>query len=141
MSDHSTRLGTVFIVDDDEAVRDSLAILLHVHGLEVEAFNSAAAFQRGYRARKNACLVLDHHMPNVTGLDFLRSSEGQALTLPVILVTAHDDKDIRAQAAGAGVFVFLAKPVDSGALLTAVADAIASGPIDRDQRQYGTREP
>lgn len=130
MSTGETRSGTVFIVDDDAAVRDSLSLLMEVHGLDVEAFDSVAAFRRAYRARNDACLVLDQHMPNVTGLDFLASADGRRLRLPVILVTAHSDKDIRAQARDAGVFAFLAKPVDSDALIAAVHCAIARGKAD-----------
>jgi len=130
MSNDGVTPGTVFIVDDDAAVRDSLSVLMEVHGLDVEAFDSVAAFKRAYRAKNRACLVLDQHMPNVTGLDFLTSSEGRDLPIPVILVTAHSDKDIRTQARDAGVFAFLAKPVDSDALLTAVGDAIAHGKTD-----------
>jgi FixJ family two-component response regulator len=116
---------TVFIVDDDEAVRDSLSILLDAYGLGVEAFDSVAAFKHALGAKRGACLILDQHMPVTTGLEFLASSEGQDLGMPVILVTAHNDKEIRAQANEAGVFAFLAKPVDGDALMAAVTSAIA----------------
>jgi FixJ family two-component response regulator len=116
---------TVFIVDDDEAVRDSLSILLDAYGLGVEAFDSIAAFKRARGTKRGACLILDQHMPVTTGLEYLASSEGQDLDMPVILVTAHNDKEIRAQANEAGVFAFLAKPVDGDALMAAVASAIA----------------
>jgi two-component system, LuxR family, response regulator FixJ len=122
---NGSNAGTVFIVDDDAAVRDSLSILLDAYGLVVEAFDSVAAFRTACPAKRGACLILDQHMPVVTGLEFLASSDGRSLCMPVILVTAHNDKDIRAQADQAGVFAFLAKPVDSDALMAAVNSAIA----------------
>ena len=128
MSDGSST-GTVFIVDDDAAVRDSLFILLDAYGFGVEAFDSVTAFS-ARPAKRGACLILDQHMPVVTGLEFLASPNGKSLHMPVILVTAHNDKDIRAQAQEAGVFAFLAKPVDADALMIAVNGAIA---IDRNQ--------
>ena len=71
--------GTVFIVDDDAAVRDSLSILLDAYGLGVEAFDSVAAFRSARAEKHGACLILDQHMPVVTGLEFLASSEGNDL--------------------------------------------------------------
>jgi two-component system, LuxR family, response regulator FixJ len=116
---------TVFIVDDDAAVRDSLSTLLDAYGLGVEAFDSIAAFRSARPAKRGACLILDQHMPVVTGLEFLASLDGKSLCMPVILVTAHNDKDTRAQAHDAGVFAFLAKPVDADALMATVSSAIA----------------
>lgn len=125
MSNDDLQAGTVFVVDDDAAVRDSLSTLLDAYGFDVEAFDSVAAFKSTYRAKSHACLILDQHMPVVTGLEFLASPEGKNLCMPVILVTAHSDKEIRAQAQDAGVYAFLAKPVDGDALLAAIGSAIA----------------
>lgn len=127
MGNEGSNARTVFIVDDDAAVRDSLFTLLDAHGFRVEAFDSVVAFGNAHPAKRGACLILDHHMPVVTGLEFLASSEGRGLCMPVILVTAHNDKEIRAQAKDAGVFAFLAKPVDGNELMTAVADAVSFG--------------
>lgn len=130
MSDDNSDAATVFVIDDDPAVRDSFSTLLNAYGMAVEVYDSVLAFQRAYRARRGACLILDQHMPGTTGLEFLGSAEGKRLTMPVILVTAHNDKDTRTQATEAGVFAFLSKPVDSGLLMDAVADAIGRrGPI------------
>jgi len=126
MSNDDPHARTVFIVDDDAAVRDSMSILLDAYGLGVEAFDSVAAFTNaGPAVRRGACLILDQHMPVVTGLQFLGSADGKNLCIPVILVTAHNDNEIRTQANAAGVFAFLAKPVDADALMAAVTRAIA----------------
>lgn len=131
MSDESRAAASVFVVDDDPAVRDSLSTLLYAYGLKVEAFDSIAAFKHAFATGRCGCLILDQHMPVVTGLEFLGSADGRSLSLPVILVTAHNDREIRAQAKDAGVFAFLAKPVDSDALMDAVMSAIARSANDR----------
>lgn len=128
--------GTVFIVDDDAAVRDLLTVLLEAYGLEVRAYDSALSFQRDFRAVDQACLILDQHMPMVTGLEFLNSAEGRDLNMPVILVTAHSDKEIRTQAEAAGVFAFLAKPVAVEELMQVIAKAV-SRPASQPYAQEG----
>lgn len=114
----------VFIVDDDEAVRDSLKLLLESYGMEVEEFGSTADFARQYRRRPDACLILDQHLPGSTGLDFLSSSEGASLGLPVILLTGRADSALRARAAQLGVRAFLEKPVADDVLLSAIRGAL-----------------
>ncbi len=116
--------GRIFIVDDDEAVRDSLKLLLESYGMEVEDFGSTAEFARQYRARRGACLILDQHLPGSTGLDFLSSSEGASLALPVILLTGRADSALRARAAQLGVSAFLEKPVADDVLLAAIRRAL-----------------
>ncbi len=116
---------TVYVVDDDDAVRDSLKLLLESYGITVEAFLSPDDFVRGYRPNAQSCLVLDQHLPGTTGLDFLASPEGTQLDLPVILVTGRGDAALRARALGAGVFAYLEKPVDDGALIAAIEQALA----------------
>ncbi len=136
MSDDNAIGRTVFIVDDDAAVRDSLMTLLEAYGIHVQAYDSVAAFRNGYRFGGGACLILDQHMPAVTGLEFLASAEGRKLLMPVILITAQSDKEIRAQAEEAGVFAFLAKPVAGDELMAAIDSAIArSGAFRSDNFQ------
>lgn len=114
----------VFIVDDDEAVRDSLKLLLESYGMDVEDYGSTAEFSRHYRSGAAACLILDQHLPGATGLDFLSSAEGTALALPVILLTGRADGAIRARAAQLGVSAFLEKPVAEDVLLAAIRRAL-----------------
>jgi two-component system, LuxR family, response regulator FixJ len=115
---------TVFIVDDDEAVRDSLKLLLESYGLTVEDFGSTADFLRHYRPGKRQCLILDQHLPGATGLDFLASREGAQLTLPVLLVTGRGDNALRARAVELGVSAYLEKPVVDDKLMSAIRRAV-----------------
>lgn len=117
----------VFIVEDDEAVRDSLRMLLQSYGLEVEDYACAADFARGYRPGGGECLILDQHLPGVTGLDFLACCEGAALPLPAILLTGQGDGSIRDRADALGVCAYLEKPVPEDILLAAIGCATAGG--------------
>jgi FixJ family two-component response regulator len=117
---------TVFIVDDDDAVRDSLKLLLETYGMSVEDYGSTGDFARHYRPRDCECLILDQHLPGVTGLDFLASAAAAIRTLPVILITGGSDGAMRDRAARLGVSAFLEKPIRDGVLLAAVRQAIAS---------------
>jgi two-component system, LuxR family, response regulator FixJ len=118
---------TIFIVDDDEPVRDSLKLLLESYGMAVEDYGTTAEFTRHYRPRDRQCLILDQHLPGATGLDFLASPEGAALDLPVVLVTGGGDNALRARAAELGVSVYLEKPVVDDMLMAAIRAAIDGG--------------
>jgi two-component system response regulator FixJ len=118
------RPARVFIVDDDDAVRDSLKLLLESYGMAVEDYGSTAEFARAYRAWPPACLILDQHLPGSTGLDFLSSSDGAKLDLPVILLTGRADPALRARALQLGVSEFLEKPVQDEVLLGAIRRAL-----------------
>lgn len=116
----------VFIVDDDDAVRDSLRFLLEAHGMTVEDFESTAGFDAAYRPRPRSCLVLDLHLPEVSGLEYLASLRKGGAELPVIMVTGRGDDASRERARELGAFAFLEKPVDDQALLSAISRALDS---------------
>ena len=116
---------TIYLVDDDDAVRDSLTFLLESHGFDVSAFASVAEFERTHRARDKACLILDHHLPGTSGLEFLASPKGAALHMPVIVITGGADPTISARARALGVTAFLEKPVGEAPLLAAIENALA----------------
>jgi len=116
----------VYIVDDDEGVRDSLKLLLESYGISVEDFDSTAAFMGAYRKRPLECLVLDQHLPGETGVDFLNSPAGAALDLPVILFTGRGDAVIKARALAAGVAAYFEKPIDDGRLVAAISQAVSA---------------
>ena len=122
--DPSTGNTTVFVVDDDESVRDSIVVLLQVHGFEVEAFASVAEFVSGYRKPRRGCVVLDHCMPGTTGLDFLESEEGRKLEIPVILITGVPHLGLERRAQGAGATSFLRKPVGTKLLIERIKIAV-----------------
>lgn len=114
----------IYILDDDEAVRDSLTLLLQSHGFAVVSFALAADFVRVYKPGGKDCLILDHHLPGVTGLDFLASAEVADLDLPVILITGGANPGIRKRAQELGVVAFFEKPVTEGPLLAAIGGAL-----------------
>lgn len=117
----------VFIVDDDEAVRDSLKMLLESHGIEVEEYANTQNFLRGFHPRARQCLILDQHLPGMTGLDFLSSSQGAALDLPVILLTGRGSTSLRDRARDLGVRAYLEKPVPEDILLATITRTIGDG--------------
>jgi FixJ family two-component response regulator len=116
----------IFIVDDDDAVRDSLRLLLEAHGMTVEDFDSTAGFSAAYRPHERACLILDLHLPEVGGLDYLASLRKSGSELPVIMVTGRSDDASRERALELGALSFLEKPVDYEALLSAIGRAVGA---------------
>ena len=115
----------VFIVDDDDAVRDSLRFLLEAHGMTVEDFSSTAEFDAAYRRRPRTCLILDLHLPVTSGLEYLASRGTEGPGLPVIMVSGGGDDASRERAHELGAIAFLEKPVDDRELLSAIEQAIA----------------
>ncbi len=114
---------TVAIVDDDEAVRDSLQFLLETSGHVTEAFASAAEFLKS-EMHHLACLILDHHMPHMTGLELLERLRDVGIGIPVLLITGSPSPAIAAQAAALGVERVLEKPPTERDLLNFVAGAM-----------------
>ena len=121
MEPHVPPDATIFVVDDDDAVRDSLQTLLEVHGIAVEAYASVSAFVGNYRRPSRGVLILDQHLPALSGVDFLASPTGQSLGIPVILVTGHSDRNVEQRARDAGVAELLHKPVSARVLIATVA--------------------
>ena len=117
----------IYLVDDDDAFRDSLKLLLESHGMEVRDFGGVAAFLQNYEKGSGVCLILDLHLPIVGGLDLIKIMEHQKMTLPVIFITGRGDAEVRARALEAGVVAFLEKPVSEAVLMNAIHTAIASG--------------
>lgn len=107
----------IAVVDDDEAVRDSLAFLLTVTGHRVAAYASAADFLERCDLRQVAGLILDHHMPQLTGLELLARLREDGRNLPVLLVTGSPSADILARAGILGVDQVLEKPVSDAGLM------------------------
>ncbi len=110
----------VYIVDDDNAVRDGFARLLRAAGLEPRAYESAEAFLDEVRNAPHACVLLDITMPRLTGPQVQARLNERRITLPVITVSARDDDETRAWARVLGARMFLRKPIDDQALLDAI---------------------
>jgi two-component system response regulator FixJ len=116
--------ATVFVVDDDQAVRDSLQQLLQAVGLRVQTYVSARDFLLAYRPDTPGCLVLDIRMPGMGGLDLQAQLVEQGVQLPIIFLTGHGDVPAAVRALKAGAMDFLQKPVNSQSLLDLVQQAI-----------------
>jgi len=120
---------TVFIVDDDAGVRDSLAMLLELKGFRTRSFADAEAFLAEYRPDWPGCLVLDLRMPGMSGLELQAELARRGAPLPVIIITAHGDVATTRSALKGGAVDFIEKPIDDEALVAAIAAA-----LDRDAR-------
>jgi two-component system response regulator FixJ len=117
----------VHIVDDDEAVRQSLAFLLGSAGLAVRLYDSATAFLAGLSGVKGGCLITDLRMPGMTGLELLHALRAKACGLPAIVITGHGDVALAVEAMKAGAIDFIEKPFDEEEILNAVHVALERG--------------
>ena len=114
----------VAIVDDEESVRRALERLLRSAGFMVETFPSGAEFLLSLPEHPPACLVLDLHMPELSGLDVQLLIERERFNVPVIVITGHDTAEARARVIARGAKAYLRKPVDDKQLLSAINEAI-----------------
>jgi len=129
----------IAVVDDEASVRTAIGRLLRLADYVVLAFASGEEFLDSLSARRPACVVLDVHMPGLSGLDVVCRLRQQHCNLPVIFITASDDLTLNAKTAAAGGVRLLRKPFSNVDLLDAVRVAIAS---DRcDGAASGAREP
>lgn len=115
--------GTVFIVDDDDVVRDSLKVLLEARNFEAVDFASCKDFLAGRDGTRPGCLILDIHMPDMTGLDLLKKLRDQGDQTPTILITGRRERVAETQAAALGA-VLLDKPVSHTSLFAALNKAL-----------------
>ncbi len=118
--------GTVAVIDDDQAVRDSLCALLEAAGYHVESYEFAEQFLRAPRRRDIRCLLLDQHMPRTTGLDLLAAIRDRGDTLPVVLFTGALTPDLAARAVELGAFKVLQKPMAGSELIGCLEAAVAA---------------
>lgn len=130
-----TKSGTVFVVDDDQAARDSLAALLGVAGHQVHTFQDGAAFLSVMTPETQGCVILDIRMPGMTGLDVHETMKDRHIALPVILVTGHGDIAMAVKAIKNGAYGFIEKPYRADHLLGEVANALEH---DAEQRLRAT---
>lgn len=115
---------TVFVVDDDLAVCNSLRLLLKSAGLTTQTMESAAQFLAAYHPGQCGCLVLDVRMPGMSGLELQQALNMRGATLPVIFITGHGDVPIAVQAMQAGAFDFLQKPFRDQELISRIQRAL-----------------
>lgn len=117
----------VIVVDDDDAVRDSLSLVLETRGYEVATFTSGPEFLAALKPDWRGCLLLDVRMPTMDGLEVQQQLIGAESRLAVIIMTAHGDVPIAVKAMKAGAVDFLEKPIEPERLFEAVRVAIQSG--------------
>jgi two-component system response regulator FixJ len=115
---------TVFIVDDDEAMRDALTQLLEAVGLRVETYADGPAFLAVYGKGRPGCLLLDMAMPGMTGLEVQAELKARSLMIPIIFLTGHGDIPLAVRALQAGAVDFLEKPILGDTLLERVQRAL-----------------
>jgi FixJ family two-component response regulator len=116
----------VYLVDDDDAFRDSLRWLLESSGYRVAAYPSAASFLENYRADSGACIVLDVRMPGTSGLELQQEIGRRGGAIPVIFVTGHGDVPMAVHAIKHGAFDFIEKPFKDDVLLALIEKATKS---------------
>ena len=126
--------STVFVVDDDAAVRDSLQVLVRSAGLRVEAYPSAEAFLEAYDPARPGCLVLDVRMTGMSGLELQEALRAREIDLPVIIVSGHASVPIAVRAMEVGAVDVIEKPYDPGYLKQRIREAIERDACARETR-------
>ena len=133
MSESPLTKSTVFVVDDDQAMRNSLKWLIESVGVRVESFASADEFLAGYQPGRSGCLVLDVRMPGMSGLDLQEYLVEHNIQIPAVIITGHGDVPMAVRAMKSGAIDFIEKPFNDEVLLDAIRRAIA---YEEQQRSH-----
>lgn len=128
----------VYVVDDDQAMRESLRWLIESDGMRVRTFDSADAFLKACRPDWSGCLLLDVRMPGMSGLDLQAYLTRRAICLPVIVITGHGDVAMAVRAMKAGALDFIEKPFNDEALLGSIRNALENDDRARVRRAERT---
>jgi FixJ family two-component response regulator len=123
--------GTVFLIDDDAGVRDSLTLLLSLKGVRTQPFANAESFIETYRPDWPGCVLTDLRMPGMTGLELQAVLRERQVEVPVVVLTAHGDVATARAALKNGAFDFLEKPIDDAMLVDVLHNALRA---DRERR-------
>jgi len=119
----------VHVIDDDDAMRDSLGFLLESAGFETHTYESAALFLERAPGLAGGCIVTDVRMPGMNGLELTRHLKASGVALPIVMITGHGDVPLAVESMKAGVVDFLEKPFNDEALLQAIRSALTkTGP-------------
>ena len=129
-----TSEATVFVVDDDAAVRDSLKALLESDGLTAEVYGAGQEFLDAHDTDRGGCLLLDVQMPDMNGLELQQKLAANGSSLPVIIITGHGDVPIAVKALKAGAVDFIEKPFTDDVILGSVRRALALGARNRREQ-------
>lgn len=118
---------TIHVVDDDEAIRQSIGFLLRKAGFLVKTYDSGLAFLKVVTRETSGCVLLDVRMPDIDGLEVQETLSRSGMALPVIILTGHGEVQLAVRAVKAGAIDFLEKPFERTALLSAIDAALAHG--------------
>jgi two-component system, LuxR family, response regulator FixJ len=121
----------IHVIDDDAAMRDSLAFLLDVNGFRPEVFDSSNAFLAIAASGTPVCIVSDIRMPGMNGIELVRKLKSDGIACPVVLITGHGDVALAVEAMKAGAVDFIEKPFDDAVLLNAIRSALEARPADQ----------
>ncbi len=136
MNNQEKNQPTVFVVDDDEAMRESLTWLIESVGLNVETFSSADDFLKFYYPGRPGCLLLDVRMPGMSGLELQGHLQKQQVKVPVIIITGHGDVPMAVRAMKAGAIDFIEKPFNDEQLLESIRNALSIDDTQRDEQAF-----
>ena len=117
-------MPSIAIVDDEEGIRKALGRLLRAAGLEAHGYANGQEFLTAAAERRPDCVVLDLHMPGMSGLQVLRKLKAAGLLLPIVVITAHDEPETREQCLSSGARAYLRKPLEDRLLLNAISAAM-----------------
>jgi RNA polymerase sigma factor (sigma-70 family) len=134
-NDSNASLGVVYVVDDDEAVRDSLKWLLEGINYSVRTFDSAESFLAGFDPQAIACLVLDVRMPGMSGLELQEDLLARKVDLPLIFITGHGDVPMAVNTMKKGAADFIEKPFDQAKLKAQVERMLAQARDSASRRE------
>ena len=129
-----TNYSTVFIVDDDQAVRDSLKFLVESNGRAAQTYSSAKAFIDGYNPDMPGCVLLDVRMPEMSGFELQKEMQKRQITIPIIFISAHGTVPAAVRALKLGASDFVMKPFNNQVLLEKIDQAIEADKIHREER-------
>lgn len=124
MKPKTSNVPSVYVIDDNSAVRDAIRWLIEQVGFTAQIFASAAEFLEAYHEDMAGCIVLDIRMPGMSGLDLQQKLVEMGATLPIIIITGHGDVPVTVRAMKAGAFEFLQKPFSDQALLDSISAAM-----------------
>jgi FixJ family two-component response regulator len=116
---------TIYLIDDDAAIRDALMLLLNLRGMTAEAFSSAEFALAKINRESRGCVLTDLRMPGMSGLELLAEINSREISLPVVLLTAHGDVATTRAALRGGAFDFLEKPIDEDILVDVLNHAVS----------------
>jgi FixJ family two-component response regulator len=129
------RTQTVFVVDDDPAIRHAMSLFLRSAGLGVESFASAGDFLKRFDRCNGGCLLLDIRMPGLSGLELQQRLLDLGASIPIIFITGHADVPMAVEAMKKGAFAFLQKPFRDQELLDHISEALLTGGRERTKQE------